>query len=55
VHILVKGRIVASGGPELADQLEIDGYEAFSGGIVDDDQPAAAAGAVGAYDDLFKL
>ncbi len=31
VHILVKGRIVASGGPELADELERDGYEAFSG------------------------
>lgn len=29
VHILVKGRIVASGGPELADQLEVDGYAAF--------------------------
>jgi Fe-S cluster assembly ATP-binding protein len=55
VHILVKGRIVASGGPELADQLEIDGYEAFTGGDVDDDQPARSAGAVGAYDDLFKL
>ena len=26
VHILVKGRIVASGGPELADELERDGY-----------------------------
>jgi len=55
VHILVKGRIVASGGPELADQLEVDGYEAFTGGVVDDDAPVAAAGAVGAYDDLFKL
>lgn len=31
VHILVKGRIVSSGGPELADQLEIDGYAAFAG------------------------
>ncbi|MEY4605981.1 MAG: Fe-S cluster assembly ATPase SufC [Actinomycetota bacterium] len=31
VHILVKGRIVASGGSELADLLERDGYEAFSG------------------------
>jgi Fe-S cluster assembly ATP-binding protein len=31
VHILVKGRIVSSGGPELADQLEIDGYAAFVG------------------------
>ena len=29
VHILVKGRIVETGGPELADVLERDGYEAF--------------------------
>ncbi|MFM8626583.1 MAG: Fe-S cluster assembly ATPase SufC [Actinomycetota bacterium] len=29
VHILVAGRIVASGGPELADRLERDGYAAF--------------------------
>ena len=29
VHIMVSGRIVASGGEELADQLEIDGYAAF--------------------------
>jgi Fe-S cluster assembly ATP-binding protein len=29
VHILVGGRIVASGGMELAEQLERDGYEAF--------------------------
>ena len=29
VHILVKGRIVASGGPELAERLERDGYGAF--------------------------
>jgi Fe-S cluster assembly ATPase SufC len=26
---MVSGRIVASGGAELADQLEIDGYAAF--------------------------
>ncbi len=31
VHILVKGRIVASGGPELATRLETDGYAGFSG------------------------
>ncbi|MFM7898944.1 MAG: Fe-S cluster assembly ATPase SufC, partial [Actinomycetota bacterium] len=31
VHILAKGRIVASGGPELADRLERDGYDAFTG------------------------
>jgi Fe-S cluster assembly ATP-binding protein len=29
VHILVGGRIVESGGMELAEQLERDGYEAF--------------------------
>ena len=56
VHILVKGRIVASGGPELADQLERDGYAAFS---ADADEPAAggvpARGALssGGLDDLF--
>jgi Fe-S cluster assembly ATP-binding protein len=32
VHILVDGRIVASGGMELAAQLERDGYDAFRGG-----------------------
>ena len=44
VHILVKGRIVSSGGPELADQLEIDGYAAFVG----DEDPSG-----GAMADLF--
>jgi Fe-S cluster assembly ATP-binding protein len=29
VHILVDGRIVQSGGMELVEQLERDGYEAF--------------------------
>jgi Fe-S cluster assembly ATP-binding protein len=50
VHILVKGRIVASGGPELADQLERDGYDAFTG-----DDAQAAVEQPSAYDDLFKL
>lgn len=27
VHILMRGRIAASGGPELAEELESDGYE----------------------------
>lgn len=55
VHILVKGRIVASGGPDLADQLERDGYEAF---IDDSDEEAAAESdpaSPGSYDDLFAL
>jgi Fe-S cluster assembly ATP-binding protein len=29
VHVLVDGKIVASGGMELAQQLDDDGYEAF--------------------------
>lgn len=29
VHILAQGRIIASGGPELADQLEAEGYARF--------------------------
>ena len=49
VHILVKGRIVASGGPELADQLETTGYDAYAEGS------DTAAGGSSAYDDLFKL
>ena len=29
VHVLINGRIVESGGPELADRLEQEGYEAW--------------------------
>jgi Fe-S cluster assembly ATP-binding protein len=29
IHVLVKGRIVHSGGPELADRLEAEGYDGF--------------------------
>ena len=48
VHILAQGRIVMSGGPELAAQLETDGYAAFAGA-----EPEAAPS--GALDDLFSL
>ena len=47
VHILVKGRIVSSGGPELVDVLERDGYAAFEG-----DQPDTPSSAL---DDLFGM
>jgi Fe-S cluster assembly ATP-binding protein len=47
VHVLVKGRIVASGGAELADQLEADGYAAFT---ADDPEPPATGGGLA---DLF--
>jgi Fe-S cluster assembly ATP-binding protein len=50
VHILVKGRIVASGGPELADELEEVGYAAYTAGDVA--EPPAARSAL---DDLFAL
>nr|MDJ0768395.1 hypothetical protein [Ilumatobacter sp.] len=51
VHILVKGRIVESGGPELADVLEADGYAAFvpAEDLVDEQS------AGGGLDDLFAL
>src|SRR5690606_16070466 len=31
VHVLSRGRIVESGGPELAKQLEAEGYARFTG------------------------
>jgi Fe-S cluster assembly ATP-binding protein len=31
VHVMVDGRVVQSGGPELADQLESEGYERWRG------------------------
>ena len=30
VHVFLDGRIVAEGGPELADSIEADGYERFT-------------------------
>jgi Fe-S cluster assembly ATP-binding protein len=41
VHVLVRGRIVASGGPELADVVERDGYAAFlpPGEDLEDEEP----------------
>jgi Fe-S cluster assembly ATP-binding protein len=30
VHVFVGGRIVAEGGPELAEDLEREGYERFT-------------------------
>ncbi|HUF98188.1 MAG TPA: Fe-S cluster assembly ATPase SufC [Ilumatobacter sp.] len=52
VHILVKGRIVTTGGPELADVLETDGYAAFvpAEELIDEAVPSS-----GGLDDLFAL
>jgi Fe-S cluster assembly ATP-binding protein len=42
VHVLAGGRIVASGGPELAEELETTGYAAYG----EDELAAASAGAI---------
>ncbi len=51
VHILVRGQIVATGGPELADRLEAEGYAAFTGEPEDEPQqgerPAVRPGSLG--------
>jgi Fe-S cluster assembly ATP-binding protein len=44
VHILVKGRIVATGGPELAGQMETTGYAAWTDG---DDEATSTAPVAG--------
>ena len=51
VHVLVKGRFVAAGGPELVDVLERDGYAAFVPAEELAEEPAATSG----LDDLFAL
>ncbi len=50
VHILAQGRIVASGGAELAVQLETDGYAAFAG-----EQSETADDGPSSLDDLFAF
>jgi Fe-S cluster assembly ATP-binding protein len=45
VHVLVKGQIVASGGPELAERIEQDGYAPFlPDGAAEGDGAATAQG-----------
>ena len=41
VHVFVDGRIVEEGGPELAERLESEGYDRFTGAA---SAPAGAAG-----------
>jgi len=51
VHVLAHGRIVASGGPELADELERTGYAGFEG---DDAAPSPAVTAGDPFGDPFR-
>ncbi|QSB03858.1 Fe-S cluster assembly ATPase SufC [Natronoglycomyces albus] len=34
VHVFMKGRVVEEGGPELAEKLEAEGYESYTGAAV---------------------
>jgi Fe-S cluster assembly ATP-binding protein len=44
VHVLVQGRVIGSGGPELADRLEAEGYEGVAKSFgVEDLAPVVAA------------
>jgi Fe-S cluster assembly ATP-binding protein len=53
VHILVRGSIVESGGPELADRLEAEGYAAFAGEPEEGAEHERAAIRPGSLDELF--
>ena len=55
VHILVRGQIVAEGGPELADELETSGYAMFAADDGESITPAARpAVRPGSLDELFS-
>ncbi len=43
VHVFVKGRIVASGGPELAEELERSGYDPYAASVPDAEGHAASS------------
>lgn len=51
VHILVRGRLVDSGGPELAEQLEATGYGAYTGPEDDGEDAAPAPAAADPFAD----
>ena len=42
MHVFVDGRIVEEGGPELAEQLENEGYDRFTGATTRRRRPPAA-------------
>jgi Fe-S cluster assembly ATP-binding protein len=50
VHVLVKGRIVASGGPELVAQLEETGYAEY---VSPEEEPASGVAAADPFADPF--
>jgi Fe-S cluster assembly ATP-binding protein len=44
VHILARGRVVRTGGPELAEQVESEGYAAFGVADAEGDEASGATG-----------
>jgi Fe-S cluster assembly ATP-binding protein len=50
VHVLVKGRIVASGGPELVERLEDTGYAEY---LTAEEEPASGVAAADPFADPF--
>lgn len=58
VHILVRGRIVESGGPELAERLDAEGYAAFAPVedlLAEGESHERPIERPGSLDDLFAL
>jgi len=53
VHIFARGRILESGGPELADRLEESGYAAWVGELDDSDDDAELVPSRPVVDDPF--
>ena len=53
VHVLARGRIVASGGPELADELEATGYASYLGDAAEPEPDPAAEAAIAPALDPF--
>ena len=51
IHIFAGGRILASGGPELATELEVSGYGRWVADAGTDDSPSTAPGAVDPFAD----
>jgi Fe-S cluster assembly ATP-binding protein len=52
VHVLARGQIQLSGGPELADELETTGYAGYADDV-EEAAPAAATGNAGLFPDPF--
>jgi Fe-S cluster assembly ATP-binding protein len=53
VHVLMAGRVIGSGGPELADQLEAEGYEGVARSFGVEEPVAVSAAPLDPFADPF--